>query len=126
MAIRLIKENKIYKEISDEQYIETNLSDVYMTIVTLRRLMYEVALSYDQAENIEISASMLKLCAAEWGWKCIDKIMQLVGDKAERSDNPISHWYHLLRHARIGGGTSEMMRIKIAQFLLHSKWDDNN
>ncbi len=126
IAISSVQENNIHREIRDNQEIESSLSDVYMTIMVLRRLMYEVALSYDQSENIEISASMLKLCAAEWGWECIDKIMQLLGDKAERWDSPIPHWYHLLRHARIGGGTSEIMRIKIAQFLLDSESADNN
>jgi len=125
MAISFVNNKTIPSLLSNDQNIPTSLSDIYITITVLRNLMYDVALSYDKSENIDTSASMLKLCAAEWGWECIDKIMQLFGHTAERFDSPISHWYHILRHARIGGGTSEMMRIKIAEFLLKSKGSDN-
>ena len=36
----------------------------------------------------------------------------------ETLDLPIAHWYHMLRHARIGGGTSEIHKFVMARALL--------
>ncbi len=33
-------------------------------------------------------------------------------------DMPMPHWYHSLRHARIGGGTSEIHKFVMARSLL--------
>jgi acyl-CoA dehydrogenase len=43
----------------------------------------------------------------------MDKIMQIFGGMGEAMDFPIPHWYHQLRHGRIGGGTDEIQRILI-------------
>ena len=43
---------------------------------------------------------MIKYCAGEWGWRDIDKVMQIFGGIGETLDMPIPHWYHMLRHAR--------------------------
>jgi acyl-CoA dehydrogenase len=64
---------------------------------------------------------MVKYAAGEWGWRSIDKIMQVFGGLGETLDLPIAHWYHMLRHARIGGGTSEIHKFVMARALLSGR-----
>jgi acyl-CoA dehydrogenase len=47
--------------------------------------------------------------------------MQVFGGTGETLDLPIAHWYHLLRHARIGGGTSEIHKFVMARALLDGR-----
>ena len=44
--------------------------------------------------------------------------MQIFGGLGETMDMPIPHWYHSLRHARVGGGTSEIHKFVMARGLL--------
>ena len=82
------------------------LTDVYIDIMTLRASTRETAIRADNDEDVRVEASMIKYCAGEWGWRSIDKIMQVFGGMGETLDMPIAHWYHLLRHARIGAWPS--------------------
>jgi acyl-CoA dehydrogenase len=43
------------------------------------------------------------------------------GGLGETLDLPIAHWYHMLRHARIGGGTSEIHKFVMARALLSGR-----
>ena len=91
------------------------LTDVYMDIVALRSVARETAARADAGEDVRVEASMVKYAAGEWGWRSIDKIMQIFGGMGETLDMPIPHWYHMLRHARIGGGTSEIHKFVMAR-----------
>tara|TARA_Y100000758_G_C15974736_1_gene394612 strand:- start:512 stop:823 length:312 start_codon:yes stop_codon:yes gene_type:complete len=94
------------------------LTDVYMDIMSLRAVTRETAARVDAGEDVRVEASMVKYCAGEWGCRSIDKIMQVFGGIGETLDMPIPHWYHMLRHARIGGGTSEIHKFVMARGLL--------
>ena len=61
---------------------------------------------------------MIKLCAADWGSKCLDEAMQIHGAMGESLELPITMFYRYIRHARIGGGTSEIQRMLLARMLL--------
>jgi acyl-CoA dehydrogenase len=89
--------------------------------MSLRAITRETAQKVDQGEDVRTEASMVKYCAGEWGWRSIDKIMQVFGGIGETVDLPISHWYHMLRHARIGGGTSEIHKFVMARALLNGR-----
>ena len=107
MAIEWAKERVTYgRPIADRQAIQYMLTDVYTDIITLRATTREIAKRADAGDDVRVEASMIKYCAGEWGWRSIDKIMQVFGGTGETLDLPIAHWYHILRHARIGGGTS--------------------
>ncbi len=122
MAIDWSKQRVTYgRPISDRQAIQWMLTDVYIDIMTLRALTRETAARADLGEDVRVEASMVKYCAGEWGWRSIDKIMQVFGGLGESLDLPIAHWYHLLRHARIGGGTSEIHKFVMARALLDGK-----
>ena len=119
MAIDWAKQRVTFgRPIAERQAIQWMLVDVYVAITALRRLTWEAAWRSDQGEDVQLRSSLVKYCAAEWGWRSIDKIMQIFGGLGETTEMPIPHWYHTLRHARIGGGTSEMQRSLMARALL--------
>ena len=122
MAIDWAKQRVTYgRPIAERQAIQWMLTDVYIDIMSLRSLTRETAARADNDEDVRVEASMIKYCAGEWGWRSIDKIMQVFGGVGETLDMPIAHWYHLLRHARIGGGTSEIHKFVMARALLDGR-----
>jgi acyl-CoA dehydrogenase len=122
MAIDWAKQRVTYgRPIADRQAIQWMLADVYIDIMALRALTRGTAQRADQGEDVRVEASMVKYCAGEWGWRSIDKIMQVFGGIGETTDLPISHWYHMLRHARIGGGTSEIHKFVMSRALLDGR-----
>ena len=122
MAIDWAKERVTYgRPIADRQAIQYMLTDVYTDIMTLRSITRETAARADAGDDVRVEASMIKYCAGEWGWRSIDKIMQVFGGTGETLDLPIAHWYHILRHARIGGGTSEIHKFVMARGLLDGR-----
>ncbi|MCH7841765.1 MAG: acyl-CoA dehydrogenase family protein [Chloroflexi bacterium] len=122
MAIEWAKERVTYgRPIADRQAIQYMLTDVYTDIITLRATTREIAKRADAGDDVRVEASMIKYCAGEWGWRSIDKIMQVFGGAGETLDLPIAHWYHILRHARIGGGTSEIHKFVMARGLLDGR-----
>ena len=122
MAIDWAKQRVTYgRPIADRQAIQWMLTDVYIDIMTLRATTRETAARADNDEDVRVEASMIKYCAGEWGCRSIDKIMQVFGGIGETLDMPIPHWYHLLRHARIGGGTSEIHKFVMARALLDGR-----
>ena len=122
MGIDWAKQRVTYgRPIADRQAIQWMLTDVYTDIMSLRALTHQTAWRADQGEDVRVEASMIKYCAGEWGWRSIDKIMQVFGGVGETLDTPIPHWYHLLRHARIGGGTSEIHKFVMARALLNGR-----
>ena len=124
MAIDWAKERVTYgRPIADRQAIQYMLTDVYTDIITLRATTREIAKRADAGDDVRVEASMVKYCAGEWGWRSIDKIMQIFGGTGETLDLPIAHWYHILRHARIGGGTSEIHKFVMARGLLDGRVD---
>ena len=122
MAIEWAKQRVTYgRPIADRQAIQWMLTDVYIDIMTLRAATREAAARADAGDDVRVEASMIKYCAGEWGCRSIDKIMQVFGGTGETLDLPIAHWYHLLRHARIGGGTSEIHKFVMARALLDGR-----
>ena len=119
MAIDWAKQRVTFgRPIADRQAIQWMLVDIYISIMTLRGLTWWTAWRSDQGEEVRVECSMVKYCAAEWGWRSIDKVMQIFGGVGETMEMPIPHWYHQLRHARIGGGTSEIHQFIMARALL--------
>ncbi|SUZ54768.1 uncharacterized protein METZ01_LOCUS7622 [marine metagenome] len=122
MAVDWAQKRVTYgRPIADRQAIQYMLTDVYTDIMTLRSITRETAARADAGEEVRVEASMIKYCAGEWGWRSIDKIMQIFGGTGETLDLPIAHWYHILRHARIGGGTSEIHKFVMARGLLDGR-----
>jgi alkylation response protein AidB-like acyl-CoA dehydrogenase len=119
MSIEWAKQRITFgKPIADRQAIQWKLVDMYRDIEALRAMTYQAAARSDAGGDIRSEASMVKLCSTEWGAHCIDHAIQIHGAMGESSELPLTAFYRALRHAQIGGGTSEIQRFLIARKLL--------
>jgi alkylation response protein AidB-like acyl-CoA dehydrogenase len=106
------------KPIAERQAIQWKLVDMSIDIETLRALTYSVAARADASEDVRTEAAMVKLVSTEWGARCVDAAIQVHGAMGEALELPLTLFYRYLRHAQIGGGTSEIQRMLIARKLL--------
>jgi acyl-CoA dehydrogenase len=104
--------------LAERQAIQWMLVDVLLDLKSIRAVSYECAARADAGDDVRAAAAMAKLMGANWGHRSLDKIMQIFGGMGEATDGPIPHWYHVLRHGRIGGGTDEIQRILISRAIL--------
>ena len=63
---------------------------------------------------------MVKLCASDWGTRCLDHAIQIHGAMGESTELPLTLFYRYLRHFQIGGGTNEIQRHLIARHFLRA------
>jgi acyl-CoA dehydrogenase len=103
------------KPLAERQAIQWMLVDVFLDLKAIRAMSYECAVRADRGEDVRTYAAAAKLLGGNWGHRSIDKIMQVLGGMGETLETPIPHWYHGLRHGRIGGGTDEIQRMLIAR-----------
>jgi acyl-CoA dehydrogenase len=114
MAVEYVQSRSTFGQpLSERQAIQWMLVDVLMDLKSIRAISYECAARADRGEEVRAYAAMAKLAGANWGHRSLDKIMQIFGGIGESMDFPIAHWYHQIRHGRIGGGTDEIQRILI-------------
>ena len=106
------------RPIAERQAIQWKLVDMYVDIMSLRSLTYEMAARADAGEDVRTEAAMVKMLAAEWGTRCLDDAIQIHGAMGESTELPLTHFYRYLRHSQIGGGTNEIQRMLIARKLL--------
>lgn len=106
------------KPLAERQAIQWMIVDMYIAIRALRVMIYEAAGRYDAGMDAKYEAAMIKLCSADWGSKVLDDAIQIHGAMGESLELPLSMFYRYIRHARIGGGTSEIQRMLIARMLL--------
>jgi len=119
MSIAWAKQRVTFgKPISERQAIQWKLVDMYIDIQALRAMTYENAARADAGEDVRTEAALVKLCSTEWGARCLDHAIQIHGAMGESLDLPLTLFYRYLRHAQIGGGTSEIQRMLIARKLV--------
>jgi acyl-CoA dehydrogenase len=106
------------KPISERQAIQWRLVDMYVDIMALRSMTYEMAARADTGEDVRTEAALIKLTSTEWGTRCLDHAIQIHGAMGESLELPLTLFYRYVRHAQIGGGTSEIQRMLIARKLL--------
>lgn len=119
MSIEWAKQRVTFgKPISERQAIQWKLVDMYTDIAALRSLTYEMAARADSGEDIRSEAALVKLVSTEWGARTVNEAIQVHGAMGESLELPLTLFYRYLRHAQIGGGTSEIQRVLIARKLL--------
>lgn len=104
--------------LSERQAIQWMLVDVLVDLKCIRAAAYECAARADAGEGVRTYAALAKFIGANWGHRAVDQLMQIFGGIGESSEHPIPHWYRLLRHGRIGGGTDEIQRMLMARAIL--------
>jgi len=119
MSVEWAKQRVTFgKPIAERQAIQWKLVDMYVDIQALRSMTYEMAARADAGEDVRAEAALVKMCAGDWGARCLDRAIQVHGAMGESLELPLTYFYRLLRHAQIGGGTSEIQRMLIARKLL--------
>jgi acyl-CoA dehydrogenase len=103
--------------LSERQAIQWMLVDVLVDLKTIRALSYECAALADEGRDVRAYAAIAKLVGGGYGHRSMDKIMQVLGGSGEDLGSPIPHWYKVIRHGRIGGGTDEIQRMLISRAL---------
>jgi acyl-CoA dehydrogenase len=106
------------RPIAERQAIQWKLVDMHVDIQALRSMAYEMAARADAGDDVRSEAALVKMCAGDWGARCLDHSIQIHGAMGESLELPLTYFYRLLRHAQIGGGTSEIQRVLIARKLL--------
>jgi acyl-CoA dehydrogenase len=104
--------------LAERQAIQWMLVDVFMDLKTIRALSYECAALADRGEDVRAYAAIAKYMGGNYGHRSMDKVMQILGGSGEDLSTPIPHWYKVIRHGRIGGGTDEIQRILISRAIL--------
>ncbi len=119
MSIEWAKQRKTFgKPIAERQAIQWKLVDMYVDIQALRSMTYEMAARADAGEEMRAEAALIKMTSTDWGARCLDHAIQVHGAMGESLELPLTLFYRVLRHAQIGGGTSEIQRMLIARKLL--------
>jgi alkylation response protein AidB-like acyl-CoA dehydrogenase len=119
MSIAWAKQRVTFgKPIAERQAIQWKLVDMYVDLKALRTMTYEAAARADSGVDVRADAALVKLCGTEWGARCVNEAIQIHGAMGESLELPLTHFYRYLRHAQIGGGTSEIQRMLIARQLL--------
>lgn len=104
--------------IAQRQAIQWKLVDMFVDISALRAMTYEVAARADAGEDVRAEAAMVKMCASDWGARCLDHAIQIHGAMGESLELPLTLFYRYLRHFQIGGGTNEIQRMLISRKIL--------
>jgi alkylation response protein AidB-like acyl-CoA dehydrogenase len=119
MSIEWAKQRSTFgKFIAERQAIQWKLVDMYVDIQALQAMTYAVAARADAGDDVRTEAALVKLCSGDWGARVLDAAIQVHGGTGEATDLPLTLFYRYLRHAQIGGGTSEIQRVMIARKLL--------
>jgi acyl-CoA dehydrogenase len=119
MSIEWSKQRVTFgKPLSERQAVQWKLVDMYVAIRALRNLIYEAAARADKGEDMRAEAALVKLCATDWGARCVDDGMQLHGAMGQALELPLTLFYRYIRHAQVGGGANEIQRMMIARKLL--------
>ncbi len=119
MSIDWAKQRKTFgKLISERQAIQWKLVDMFVDIQALRSMTYEMAARADTGDDVRTEAALIKMTSTDWGARCLDHAIQVHGAMGESLELPLTLFYRVLRHAQIGGGTSEIQRVLIARKLL--------
>jgi acyl-CoA dehydrogenase len=119
MAVDWVRTRRTFgKPLAERQAIQWMLVDILLDLKSIRAISYECAARADAGDDVRAHAAMAKLAGANWGHRSMDKLMQIFGGMGEAMDHPIPHWYHIIRHGRIGGGTDEIQRILISRAIL--------
>lgn len=100
--------------IADFQGIEWKFADMATKLDAARLLIYRAA-SKEQPNRME--TSMAKVMANEVGQDIVDEALQIHGATGYMKDSPLEYLYRLVRGWKIAGGTVEVQRNRIAEYL---------
>ncbi len=106
------------KPIAQLQAIQWMLADMATQIEAARLLILNAALKKDRGERYTKEAAMAKLFATETSSVVCDNALQILGGYGYSREYPVERYLRDARVTRIYEGTSEVMRLVIANQIL--------
>ena len=105
-------------QIGEFQLIQKKMADIYTAIVSSRMFMYGSAVACDKGESSNMECASVFLYTAEQGTQVALEAMQIFGGNGYINDYPLGRFLRDAKLYEIGGGTSEVRRMVIAEQLL--------
>jgi alkylation response protein AidB-like acyl-CoA dehydrogenase len=100
------------------QGLQWHVADMALDIEQSRGLLYAAARTMDGEGDTRTAVSMAKLSATEMAGRVTDRALQLLGGAGYMAEGPIEMMYRDARAFRIGEGTSEIQKNRIARAML--------
>jgi acyl-CoA dehydrogenase len=103
--------------LSQRQLIQGMLADCVIDIATNRALNHQVAWEADNGIDpklLHAKSALVKVAASEAAGRVVDRCVQVFGGRGYMRDFPVERLYRELRVDRIWEGTSEIMRLVVA------------
>ncbi|NPA24493.1 MAG: acyl-CoA dehydrogenase [Deltaproteobacteria bacterium] len=107
------------KPIAKLQAIQWMIADLTTQYEAARLLTHRAAYLKDQGESYSQAAAMAKLMAAETAMKAATQGIQILGGYGYTTDYPLERYFRDAKITEIYEGTSEVMRLVIANNVLN-------
>jgi alkylation response protein AidB-like acyl-CoA dehydrogenase len=124
MAIDYAKERKQFgRPISDFQFTQGRLADMYLQLEQARLLMYKAVVQSSAGLPSRLQSSAAKVAGTEAAAFITDQAMQVFGGSGMSKDMPLEWLYRCARPYTVAGGTSDIHRSMIAGELVGRRID---
>lgn len=118
-ALRYAKEREAFgRPIAEFQGVSFKLAEMATELEAARLLYLKAAELKDAGRPFALEAAQAKLFASEVAVKACDEAIQILGGYGYIKDYPVERYWRDARLTRIGEGTSEVLKVVIAQRLL--------
>lgn len=101
------------ERLSENQSIQSMITDSWIDIQQNRLMMYTCAERQDRGEDTRLEASMMKMIGSELVGRVIDRAIQIYGGAGCSYELPLAHWYDYQRMSRIYDGASEVLKYRV-------------
>jgi alkylation response protein AidB-like acyl-CoA dehydrogenase len=98
------------RRISDFQFVQGSLADMYIALESARLLVYRAILRGDDGLPSRLDSSAAKIAATDAACFVTDTAMQLHGGTGMSQEMPLEWLYRVVRPYRVAGGTSDVLR----------------
>ena len=109
------------KPINANQGIKWYIADMACKLDMARLLVYRAAAMENEGKRIGKEAAMAKLYASKFGKEIVDTALQIHGGFGYMNDYPLERMYRDIKITEIYEGSSEIMKVVIANSILPRK-----
>lgn len=109
------------KPLGQRQAIQWMVADSVVECLAIHQMVGETARLIDAGGDPQVRSAAVKLLSAERSARVIDRAQQVFGGMGYMRDLPFDQLLRDVRLARIGGGSSEMMRLIISRDALRNQ-----
>ena len=121
-AIAYAREREVFgQRLGDFQAVQFQLADLATDLAAARMLTWRAASLRDLVPRVTLEAAMAKLNASEAAHRAADRAMQILASVGYRRGSTVERLFRDVRAAEIYQGTSEVLRMIIAEHLLETR-----